>query len=488
VPAADPKRLIPTVHGLMQRHSRERPATPFAEDARSGRTVTYRQLERAARAWSGWLDHHEAAVGDTVLVDIDDPLDFAVAYLGIISSGRCCAPIDPNAPSAELQRTIRTTGPVLIVSDRPARADSAAIAFLRVDGGCPPAAPEGAADYAGGSVRLSTSGSTGEPKVVHLTEAQLLHVAHNIAAHNELTESDRGYNCLPLFHINAQVVGLLSTLVAGATLVLDRRFHRTGFWPLVAAHQVTWINAVPAILAILSHDPPTPLPGLRFVRSASAPLPTAIREVIERALGVPVIESYGMTEAASQITATPLHAPRRAGSAGVAVGVEVEVRSESAGVGAVWIRGAGVIAGYANGRSAERFDGGGWLNTGDLGYLDDDGYLYLVGRNDDVINRGGELIYPREVEEVLLDDPRVIEAVVIGRPHDIFGAVPVAYVLTESDGESGLADDLERRCLEQLSPFKRPVAIQLVDELPRAATGKIRRHDLRELVAASSTS
>jgi acyl-CoA synthetase (AMP-forming)/AMP-acid ligase II len=204
-----------------------------------------------------------------------------------------------------------------------------------------------------------------------------------------------------------------------------------------------------------------------------------------------VLESYGMTEAASQITATPLDGSAPAGSCGRPVGAEAEVRDRGGQpvpmgtTGQIWIRGAGVIDGYVGGRAAERFDAAGWLNTGDLGHLDEDGFLFLAGRGDDVINRGGEMLYPREIEEVLIADSAVREAVVVGRPDSVLGQVPIAYVIPvrdpgTADGLQHLLDVLAARCAAELSRFKRPEAVYVVDELPRAATGKIQRYRLRE--------
>jgi acyl-CoA synthetase (AMP-forming)/AMP-acid ligase II len=341
-------------------------------------------------------------------------------------------------------------------------------------------------------VLLLTSGSTGTPKAVELTEDRLLHVARAVARHHQLTPADRGFSPLPLFHINAQVVALLASLHAGAALLVDRRFRRHGFWENLAERGVTWINAVPAILTILAGYPvPVRPPRLRFVRSASAPLPMAVRHRIESRTSVPVVESYGMTEAASQITATPLDGSAPPGSCGRPVGAEAEVRDSGgrprpAGTtGEIWIRGAGVIDGYADGRAAERFDAGGWLNTGDVGYVDGAGFLFLTGRSDDVINRGGELLYPREIEEVLIADSAVRDAVVVGRPDPILGQVPVAYVIPVQGPETAaglqhLLDVLAARCAAELSRFKRPEAIYVVDDLPRTATGKIQRFRLRQ--------
>ena len=322
-----------------------------------------------------------------------------------------------------------------------------------------------------------------------------MHVAGSVAAHHRLTPADRGYCCLPLFHINAEVVGLLATLAAGACLVVDRKFSRRGFWELIETRQITWINAVPAIITILAMDPPVAPPGrVRFIRSASAPLaPSALRR-FEETFGIPVVETYGMTEAASMITANPLDGPRKAGSAGRPAGTEVRVVSRDGGllrpcpagtIGRVQIRGPGVITEYAAGGPPGAIDADGWLETGDLGHLDQDGYLFLAGRSDDVINRGGEKIYPREIEEFLLTQPGVRSAAVVAASDEVLGQRPVAYVVPVTDpGGPDLADALHEACSAALPRPKRPTEFCLVPELPLGATGKVSRRRLRELAAA----
>ncbi len=301
---------------------------------------------------------------------------------------------------------------------------------------------------------LASSGTTGVPKVIPLPQEQLLHTARNVVAHHRLTSNDRGFNSLPLFHINAEVVGLLSTLVAGSTLVLDDRFHRTNFWNLMGERRITWINAVPAIISRLA-DPRADetIPSrIRFIRSASAPLPVATSARFEANTGIPVLETYGMTEAASQITANPLSGPRKPGSVGLPVGVELRIvaddtastegaaQVEGDNVGHVEIRGPSVIVAYEGGHHADRIDADGWLRTGDLGHFDEDGYLYLDARTDDVINRGGEKVFPREIEEMVLVDPAVAAVAVVAAPDPEMGQVPVAYlVLHGVDGASQIA-------------------------------------------------
>jgi len=439
----------------------------FLEDARSERVVRYGELaDLPARA---------AALGadGAVLIAAEDPIDFALSYLGALAAGLRVAPVAPDLSDGALE-TLRGQfdGRTVIVrrlSDLPAAADTG---------------PERLGDAVSGSAVLFTSGSTGTPKGVELGEAQLLHVARAVAAHNALAPGDRGYNPLPLFHINAEVVAVLATLVAGSTLVLDRRFHRTGFWQLMRERRITWINAVPAILAILAKDPIDVPEGLRFIRSASAPLPEPVGAAFA---GIPLVISYGMTEAASQITATPLDGSAPAGSVGRPIGAQVEVRDDegavlpAASVGALWIRGDGVISRYFGGVAADRFDADGWLSTGDVGRVDADGFVTLLGRSDDVINRGGELVYPADVEDTLLRDARVREAVVVGRPDPVLGEVPVAYVIA-ADAETdaaGLTAALTERASAELPRHLRPVEIIVTEDLPRAATGKVQRARLR---------
>ncbi|MGH3763580.1 MAG: AMP-binding protein [Pseudonocardiaceae bacterium] len=478
---------------LLAERAARQPHQCCLADARSQRSFDFAVLDTAADVWCQQLDAAGAPPGARVLVDIEDPLAFCVVHLSVIAAGRCSAPVDPAAPPAEADRTRRALRPRLVISDRP----SASGLCVNPATGLPsePAAhahlTRKSSNGLMGSVALLTSGSTGTPKTVVLTERQLLYAARCVVSHHQLSATDRGFNPLPLFHINAQVVALLATVVAGGTLVVDRRFHRTGFWQLLAEQGITWVNAVPAILSILARDSvPMVPPALRFIRSASAPLPAMARAQLAWRTGVAVVESYGMTEAASQITATPLGGGHPPGSVGRPAGVELEVVGPDGRqcardvVGRVRIRGESVISPYAEGVAAERFDAAGWLDTGDLGRLDGEGYLYLTGRCDDVVNCGGELVHPGEVEEVLRGEPAVAEAAVAGCPHQVLGAVPVAWIqpMRTLDVEQAdqLVGRLRLRCERQLSRVKRPVEFRIVAGLPRSATGKVLRRRLRE--------
>jgi acyl-CoA synthetase (AMP-forming)/AMP-acid ligase II len=377
-------------------------------------------------------------------------------------------PVAPDLPADRLERWRGEVGPEAVL-------DAA-----RVPGGA--AAPEGpeGEPVAGGGLLLTSSGTTGRPKLVALREDQLLHTASNVVAAHRLTADDRGFNPLPLHHINAEVVGLLATLVSGGTLVLDDRFHRTGFWPLLVERDVTWLNAVPAVLAILGReDPPAALPPrLRFVRSASAPLPAPVREAFTARTGLPVVQTYGMTEAGSQITADDLDGSHP-GSVGRPVGLELRI-SEAGGV---QVRGPGVVTSYAGEAGADSFTADGWLDTGDLGRLVD-GVLHLSGRVDDVINRGGEKVFPHEVEDVLLADPDVRGAAVVARADDVLGSVPVAAVVVDGDPDAVLAR-LRSACEAALDRTRRPVDYVVLPDLPGGVNGKVSRSAVRRLLEAA---
>jgi acyl-CoA synthetase (AMP-forming)/AMP-acid ligase II len=477
---------------------------PYLFAARSDREVSYGQLAATVTEWRDILSTWRVGDAERVGLLIADPIDFALCFVSLLAAGVWVAPLDPtttDANGAHLNERIANLRLSHVLADRPAPFEASALwhqlSSARLTSGHEHAGDASLGHLDDGGVILASSGTTGTPKIMALPTAQLLHTARLISRHNALEPTDRGFNPLPLWHINAEVVGLLATLVSGGSLCLDQRFHRTGFWSLVERYQVTWINAVPAIISRLSilHDGEFVPERIRFIRSASAPLSPALLSQFELMSGVPVIESYGMTEAASQISANPLSGPRKIGSVGRAVGVEIRVIATEGSrpgtlalvheVGRVEIKGPSVIERYDGAGYEDRFDADGWLDTGDLGYFDDDDFLFLVGRSDDVINRGGEKIFPREIEDVILSVNGVVGAAVIGMADDVFGQVPVSYVQLDGVSSSTSVEDLKIATKEihdalvaAFSRARRPVNINVVAELPAHATGKIQKRVL----------
>jgi acyl-CoA synthetase (AMP-forming)/AMP-acid ligase II len=303
---------------------------------------------------------------------------------------------------------------------------------------------------------------------------------------------------MPLFHVHGLIASTLATLATGGTVVVPGRFSPLSFWRVARDHHVTWYSAVPTLhqLLLARAEPGSSRPEgaarLRFIRSGSAALAPQAMHDLETAFGAPVLESYGMTEAAHQMASNPLPpAVRKPGSVGPATGVAIStIDAEGRHLiqgerGEVVIKGATVIRGYENNpeANAESFVDG-WFRTGDEGYLDGDGYLTLVGRIKELINRGGEKISPREIDEVLLAHPSVAEAVAFGVPHPTWGEeVAAAVVLREPVSKS----ELLAYCRERMADFKRPKQIYITEAIPRTATGKVQRRLVAQAFTRSAS-
>jgi acyl-CoA synthetase (AMP-forming)/AMP-acid ligase II len=451
--------------------------------------------------------------GDRVVVGFPNSLAFVVAYLALIRYGAVVAPCNPEMPTAELLAFLhrsRAVAGFFMRSQwmRLQEAKDATDLRLRVvllsdDVAQPqptqtihPAAVVDASrfrrepeDEALG-VLMYTSGTTGTPKAVGLRHRHLLAAADNVIASHLLGPADVTYCFLPMFHINAQVIAFLATLVSGGRIVLASKFSASRFWPTVLEYGVTWVSAVPTIIAILLKTPrPERIPShLRFIRSASAPLPVLDARRFEREFGIPLIQSYGMTEAASQICVNPLPpGERKLGSVGRPVGVELQVMVDEGRVlgpgqvGEIVIRGRSVIDHYEGGDSLHDFRDG-WFLTGDLGYVDADGYVFLTGRKKEMINRAGEKISPHEVEDVIREHPRVRQVGVVGLPDPLYGERVTACVVsdaTPSDQERVAAEILEL-CRAALSRYKWPAEVRFVETIPVGPTGKVQRARLKQ--------
>ena len=338
---------------------------------------------------------------------------------------------------------------------------------------------------------LHTSGTTSRPKIVPLTGANIWTSAHNIALSLELSERDRALNVMPLFHIHGLIAGLAAPLSRGGAIFCTAGFNALKFFAEMEEAKPTWYTAVPtmhqALLTragrnkeIIARHP------LRFVRSSSASLPPKVIGELEAAFQAPVIEAYGMTEAAHQMASNPLNGVRKPGSVGLAAGPEIAVMDEAGrllgpgAIGEVVIRGDNVTLGYENHpkANAEAFVNG-WFRTGDQGVIDEEGYLTLTGRLKEIINRGGEKISPREVDEVLMDHPAVLQAVTFSVPHPMLGEdVAAAVVLRE--GMAATEQELGGFLSGRLAAFKTPRKILFLAEIPKGATGKLQRIGLAQ--------
>jgi acyl-CoA synthetase (AMP-forming)/AMP-acid ligase II len=339
---------------------------------------------------------------------------------------------------------------------------------------------------------LHTSGTTSRPKIVPLRHINVTASAYHIGRSLELRPGDACMNIMPLFHIHGLIAAVLSSLAAGGSVFCTPGFNAFKFFSWFDAARPSWFTAVPtmhqAMLGLAARNKDTIARGrLRFIRSSSASLPPQVMTAVEEAFGVPVIESYGMTEAAHQMASNPLP-PRahHAGSVGLAAGPEVAIMDDAGNIlptgalGEIVIRGRNVTAGYENNPDANlKGFANGWFRTGDQGTLDGEGYLRLTGRLKEIINRGGEKISPLEVDTVLMDHPAVAQVVTFGMPHSKLGEeVAAAVVLRE--GHTLEEHALRAFAGERLAPFKVPRRVVFLTEIPKGATGKLQRIGLAE--------
>lgn len=340
---------------------------------------------------------------------------------------------------------------------------------------------------------MYTSGTTGQPKGVVHTHASLLAGGWTTAVAHELSPQDRGFCVLPIYHINGLCVTMMGSLVSGGSLAMTSKFSASKFWLQAAEAEVTWFSVVPTIISHLLHGEIDPTDAvkdrLRFGRSASSALAVETQSAFEERFEVPIIETMGLTETAAQVLSNPLPPGiRKIGSPGVAYGNEVRILnpdlSEAPPMqeGEIAIRGPNVMAEYLhNPEATEKTFANDWLRTGDLGHVDEDGYVFVTGRLKELIIKGGENIAPREIDEVLYSEPDIIEAAAFARPCKSYGETVEAAVAVKA------GSDLSERalialCQERLGKFKSPDCVHFLDELPKGPSGKIQRLKLAALI------
>jgi acyl-CoA synthetase (AMP-forming)/AMP-acid ligase II len=490
---------------LLEHHATRIPDAP-AILAPGRAPLTYSQLHQHIEN----TEHTLRAMGigrrDRIVVMLPNGPEMAVAILATAASA-VCAPMNPAYQAEELDRYFADLRPRALITqagiDAPARHVarargvrvielSAALdreaGLFKLTGDRADAPSHELVSPGHVAVLLLTSGTTAHPKIVPQTHANICASAYSSVAVWALNETDRCINMLPLFHGHGLHNTLMASLAAGASVVCTPGWDANSFFGWLSEFQPTWYSAVStihqAILAQARHDPERWADcGLRFVRSGSAPLPAHILMELESTFSAPVIEYYAMTETTSTpIACNPLPPGRRkAGSAGIPVSLDVAIMDEEGAVltngqtGEVVVRGAGVMPGYDGdpGATAAAFAGD-WFKTGDLGFFDDDGYLFLAGRVREIINRGGEKIAPQEVDEVLLQHPAVAEAVTFAAPHTTLGEDVASAVVLRSDG-AATPKEIRQFAIGRIADFKVPRQVFIVDKIPKGPTGKVRR-------------
>jgi acyl-CoA synthetase (AMP-forming)/AMP-acid ligase II len=474
------------------------------------KALSYAGLRALTERTIAGINDLGAGRGDAVAIVLPNGPEMAAAFVAI-GAGAVTAPLNPAYTADEFEFYLDDLDAKLLVvqagDDTPAVAAAGKlgipVARLEADPGAPAgeftlsgdkakASNGGPATAEDVALVLHTSGTTARPKIVPLTHANVCASASHIAESLALTTADHCLNVMPLFHIHGLIAALLSSLYAGASITCTPGFNALKFFGWLDEIKPSWYTAVPTMhQAILGragrNEASVAAAKLRFIRSSSASLPPQVMTELEATFGAPVIEAYGMTEAAHQMASNPLPPrERKAGSVGVAAGPEIAVMGPdnallpASGIGEIVIRGPNVTAGYQNNpdANAKSFTNG-WFRTGDQGVMDDEGYLRITGRLKEIINRGGEKISPREVDEVLMDHPAVAQAVTFAIPHDKLGE-DVAAAIVFKDGASATEAEVRSFAREQLADMKVPRTIVFLDEIPKGATGKLQRIGLAE--------
>lgn len=464
-----------------------------------GESIDHATLATEVERLAGRLRAAGLGPNDRVAIVLDNGPEMALALLAVMAVG-CVAPLNPKYREDELRfylDDLRATAIISVEGANPAlraatpagvlpvslRGEGLSIDF-DVDGSKGSAVPADRRPVGDDvALVLHTSGTTSRPKIVPLRQRNLAASAGNIVAHLQLTALDRSLEVMPLFHIHGIMAGLLAPLGAEGSVVCTPGFDAFKFQRWLDELSPTYYSAVPTmhqlVLARARERRPT---TLRFVRSSSAALPGPVLAGLEGLFGVPVLEAYGMTEASHQMACNPLPpGATKPGSVGVPTGIEVAILDTANAVlpsgerGEVAVRGTTVVDGYENNpdANASAFTAG-WFRTGDEGFVDADGYLFLTGRLKEQINRGGEKISPLEIEDVLLGNPAISQAVAFAMPHDKLGEeVGAAVVL--ADGEEASEAELRNYLGERLAAFKVPRKIVFLREIPKGPTGKLQR-------------
>ena len=439
-----------------------------------GSTISYGELDRRSASVAGALRAQGVESGDRVALMIPNSPGFVAAYFGTLRAGAIAVPLNVLLAKPEVEERLK-------------RADAKVLLEREPEDG--PVADVVSREPGDLAVILFTSGTSGRPKGAILTHGSIRAAGENAARAMRFCPDDVVLGAAPFSHVLGQSTGLVSTFLAGASVAIVERFDPDNTLATMVDTRTTILLGVPTMCIALCQAAlsASEVPPVRIAHVGGAAVPVEVAREFERTFGGEVYEGYGLTEMSGVASSYAVGQPRKPGSVGMPLGeTEVRVAAGDDGIGEVMFRGPSVIPGYWEDpeATAEAIDPEGWLATGDIGYLDDDGYLFLVDRKKELIIRGGYNVYPREVEEVLYAHPHVLEAAVIGVSHDSLGEEVAAFVVLRP-GATVTPDELQAWTKERVAAYKYPRQVAIVDELPKGPTGKILKRKINRSVLNS---
>jgi len=490
---------------LLEQRASASPDKPFLLSEADARQFTRAEFNAAVNRTAAMLAAHGIGRGDVVSLLMPNGAEYIIGYFACWKLGALAGPVNSllkedetafvmnNSEAraalvhSEFHERIENIRPELSHLQSVIAFDHEAEATREFQDTEPPPADIGREDDA---IIIYTSGTTGKPKGCLLTHGNVIANARQISEWLGFTASDRLLTIMPLFHMNAVSVTTMSALYAGGSTVISPKFSSKRFWNVISDYQVTSFGSVATMLSMLLNTYPNGVPEglktdqLRFAMCGSAPVPAEVMKKFEVTFSCPVVEGYGLSESTCRSTFNPPDERRRPGSCGLPIGNEMKVFDDNdqevpdGDLGEIVMRGENILKGYfKNPEATELAFRNGWFHTNDIGHRDKDGFFYIVDRKSDMIIRGGENIYPREIDEVLYQHPAVAAAATIGVPDELYGEEVAAFIVLK-DGMKVSEEDLLGYCGEHLADYKCPKTIRIVSDIPKGPTGKLLKREL----------
>jgi long-chain acyl-CoA synthetase len=504
------KNTVTNLRELLELRTNTTPARAFLFSEPDGRQFTYAGFDLAVNRAASLLASHGVGKGDVVSLLMPNSAEYIIAYFACWKLGALAGPVNSLLKEHETAFVMNNSEAkaILLHTEFLERIESirndlphlqSVIIFDDEAGATSEFKDEGLPSVEIGkdddAIIIYTSGTTGKPKGCLLSHGNVIANARQISEWLHFTDNDRLLTIMPLFHMNAVSVTTMSALYAGGSTVISPKFSASQFWQIISDYQVTSFGSVATMLSILLNTYPDGVPNglktaqLRFAMCGSAPVPAEVMKKFEETFNCPVVEGYGLSESTCRSTFNPPDERRRPGSCGLPIGNEMKVFDDNDGevadgeLGEIVLRGENILKGYYKNpeATADAFRNG-WFHTNDVGYRDREGYFFIVDRKSDMIIRGGENIYPREIDEVLYQHPAIAAAATIGVPDQLYGEEVAAFVVLK-EGTKVSEEDLIVHCQKELADYKCPKTIRIVKDIPKGPTGKLLKRELARIYA-----
>ena len=485
---------------LLRQRASVSPDKVFLLSEADKRQFTYREFEAAVGRVAGMLAAHGVGKGDVVSLLLPNSAEYIIAYFACWQLGALAGPVNGHLKAQEIEYVVSNSEAklMLVNSEFLGKVETSRVPRVVFD-----SVSERDQNFKeektnqiteeDEAIIIYTSGTTGKPKGCLLTHGNVIANARQISKWLGFSEKDRLLTIMPLFHMNAVSVTTMSALYAGGSTVVSPKFSASRFWQIVSDYQITSFGSVATMLSMLLSTYPDGVPEglqtdqLRFAMCGSAPVPAEILRRFEETFNCLVVEGYGLSESTCRSTFNPPDQRRRPGSCGLPIGNEMRVVDEDdrdvpeGELGEIVLRGENILKGYFKNEAATATAfRNGWFHTGDIGYRDADGFYYIVDRKSDMIIRGGENIYPREIDEVLYQHPQVAAAAVIGVPDELYGEEVAAVVVLKPEAKTSEQEVIEF-CKARLADYKCPKTVRFVDDIPKGPTGKLLKRELAQM-------